>query len=86
MKKITGELQSGHVKRECLLRQDNFVSNSGLSSFESRRLAWEASTLPLSYTRNHDLHVNITLKRRQNQVVSHLKITKAQSGIRRDPQ
>ncbi len=46
MKKITGELQSGHAKRECLLRQDNFVSNSGLSSFESRQLAWEASTLP----------------------------------------
>jgi hypothetical protein len=36
---------------ECLLRQANSVSNSGLSSFEGRQLAWEASTLPLSYTR-----------------------------------
>ncbi len=54
MKKITGELQSGHTKKECLLRQDNFVSDPSSPSFEGRLLAWEASTLPLSYTRpNH---------------------------------
>ena len=29
----------------------NSVSSSGLPSFEGRQLAWEASTLPLSYTR-----------------------------------
>ncbi len=51
MKKITGELQPGHTKKECLLRQDNFVSNPSSPSFEGRQIAWEASTLPLSYTR-----------------------------------
>ena len=56
MKKITGELQSGHAKRECLLRQVNFVSDSGSPSFEGRQLAWEASTLPLSYTRPNRIY------------------------------
>jgi hypothetical protein len=37
--------------RECLPRRDNFVANSGSPSFEGREIAWEASTLPLSYTR-----------------------------------
>jgi hypothetical protein len=37
--------------RECLPRRDNFVANSGSPSFEGRQLDWEASTLPLSYTR-----------------------------------
>ena len=63
MKKITGELQSGHAKRECLLRQDNFVSKSVSVRRESRELDWEASTLPLSYTRMFTLHVNSTLKK-----------------------
>ena len=39
---------------ECLLRHPNFVAKSEGSSFESGVLDWEASTLPLSYTRqNH---------------------------------
>ena len=37
--------------RECLLRKVNSVSNSGSPSFGTRNIAWEASTLPLSYTR-----------------------------------
>jgi|GEM_PF-5398014 len=37
--------------RECLPGHNNFVANSGSSSFEGRGLDWEASTLPLSYTR-----------------------------------
>jgi len=45
MKKITGELQSGHAKRECLLRQVNSVSSYGSTSFEERRLAWEVRAL-----------------------------------------
>jgi hypothetical protein len=56
------------LKRECLLRQGNSVSNSSSPSFEGRQLAWEASTLPLSYTRTFTLHVNSTLKGIQNQV------------------
>ena len=56
MKKITGELQSGHAKKECLLRQVNSVSSYGSSSFEERGLAWEASTLPLSYTRSNQIY------------------------------
>ena len=39
------------LTRECLPRRDNFVANSGSPSFEGRELDWEASTLPLSYTR-----------------------------------
>ena len=57
MKKITGELQSGHAKRECLLRQDNFVSKSVSVRRDGRELDWEASTLPLSYTRLSNLSV-----------------------------
>ena len=50
-----GEFQSDQTQtKECLLRQGNSVSNSKLSSFELRGLAWEASTLPLSYTRFFD--------------------------------
>ena len=37
-------------------------------------LAWEASTLPLSYTRKANLHVNITAKRMEKQVVDRLTI------------
>ena len=39
------------LKRECLLLQVNSVSISDTPSFEGRQLAWEVSTLPLSYTR-----------------------------------
>lgn len=50
-----GEFQSDQTQtKECLLRQGNSVSNSKLSSFELRGLAWESSTLPLSYTRFFD--------------------------------
>ena len=52
MSGITKEFQSGQTKiKECLLRSDNSVSKKESPSFEPRRLAWEASTLPLSYTR-----------------------------------
>jgi len=37
--------------RECLPGHNNFVAKSVSSSFEGRGLDWEASTLPLSYTR-----------------------------------
>ena len=39
-------------KRECLLRQVNSVADSGSPRFAAGQLAWEASTLPLSYTRS----------------------------------
>ena len=39
------------TKRECLLIQASSVSKRESHSFEVRNLAWEASTLPLSYTR-----------------------------------
>ena len=46
------ESQSAQAQiKECLLRSDNSVSKKESSSFEPRGLAWEASTLPLSYTR-----------------------------------
>ena len=46
------ESQSDQVQiKECLLWRVDSVSNSKLSSFAPRSLAWEASTLPLSYTR-----------------------------------
>jgi hypothetical protein len=39
---------------ECLLGGANSVSKQETASFEGGNLAWEASTLPLSYTRpNH---------------------------------
>ena len=49
------ESQSAQAQvKECLLRSDNSVSKKESPSFEPRGLAWEASTLPLSYTRpNH---------------------------------
>jgi len=37
--------------RECLPGQGNFVAGPGAPSFEGREPDWEASTLPLSYTR-----------------------------------
>ena len=40
----------------CLLRQANFVSESEPCSFEKGELAWEASTLPLSYTRRNRIY------------------------------
>jgi len=40
-------------KKECLLRQPNSVSGAGDSSFGSGEPAWEANTLPLSYTREN---------------------------------
>jgi len=36
---------------ECLLRQVNSEANSGSPSFKDGEPVWEASTLPLSYTR-----------------------------------
>ena len=62
------------LKRECLLRQGNSVSNSGLPSLEGRQLAWEASALPLSYTRTLNPHVDNTPKRMEKQVVDRLTI------------
>ena len=49
------ESQSAQAQiKECLLRSDNSVSKKESPSFEPRGLAWEARTLPLSYTRqNH---------------------------------
>lgn len=50
-----GEFQSGRAQiKECLLRSNNSVSKKESASFEGRDLAWEASTLPLSYTRFFD--------------------------------
>jgi len=57
MNRITGESLSDKPNtKECLLRQVNSVSNSGPPSFEDRQLAWEASTLPLSYTRSNRIY------------------------------
>ena len=57
IKRQDAKTDTGHKpKRECLLRQVNSVSNSESPSFERRGLAWEASTLPLSYTRSADLY------------------------------
>jgi len=52
---------------ECLLRGADFLSGSDRSSFEDSKLAWEASTLPLSYTRQNKLHVNSTPRQRKRQ-------------------
>jgi len=50
-----GEFQSDQTQtKECLLRHADSVSHCKLSSFELRGLAWEASTLPLSYPRFFD--------------------------------
>jgi hypothetical protein len=37
--------------QECLPGEDKFVAKSKPSSFGEGEIAWEASTLPLSYTR-----------------------------------
>ena len=42
--------------QECLLSDGNFVAKSRKHSLESGDIAWEASTLPLSYTRPNRLH------------------------------
>ena len=42
-----------HQPKESLLRHQNFVAKSEISSFEPGGPAWEASTLPLSYTRKN---------------------------------
>ena len=53
MSSMNGKSQSDEKQsRECLLRQGNSEANSGLASLEGRQLDWEASTLPLSYTRS----------------------------------
>jgi hypothetical protein len=44
--------------KECLLGNENFVSKKELSSFERGNIAWEASTLPLSYTRSNRIYFN----------------------------
>jgi len=55
MKTIKSRGTKGHAgydtERECLLRHPNFVSDLESASFEPGQIAWEASTLPLSYTR-----------------------------------
>jgi len=48
-------------KQECLLSKDNFVANSKSASFEPRGLAWEASTLPLSYTRPNRIYFSLKI-------------------------
>ena len=45
------ELVPNKPTGECLLRSTNSVSKKESASFGGRDLAWEASTLPLSYTR-----------------------------------
>jgi len=40
-----------NIKRECLLCDTNFTANCDPVSFDPGQVAWEASTLPLSYTR-----------------------------------
>ena len=44
--------------RECLLSKASSVSKRESPSFEVRDLAWEASTLPLSYTRPNRIYFN----------------------------
>ena len=57
MNRMTRESRSNKPNtKECLLRQVNSVSSFGMPSFESRQLAWEASTLPLSYTRPNRIY------------------------------
>ena len=68
---LSGTLKGGSKMRgtksinstgECLLRGTNFLPGSDPSSFEQSELAWEASTLPLSYTRPSDLSVILRQK------------------------
>ena len=46
-----GKQMTSHQKEECLLVGVNSVFESEHLSFDTQNLAWEASTLPLSYTR-----------------------------------
>ena len=51
-------VKSGHNPKtgECLFRHPNFVAKPEGSSFESGMPDWEASTLPLSYTRQNHIY------------------------------
>ena len=40
-------------EEECLLSGEDFVAKSKNASFDPDNLFWEASTLPLSYTRKN---------------------------------
>jgi len=51
------------TKKECLLRQIRSVSNSVSPSFEGTHIAWEASTLPLSYTRQNYTYFNSKVRK-----------------------
>ena len=55
---ITRKGECYQEKEECLLSEDNFVAKSGKHGFESGDIAWEASTLPLSYTRQNRIYFN----------------------------
>ncbi len=46
------------TRKECLLREANILSKPGSSSFKEGQIAWEASTLPLSYTRRNRAYFN----------------------------
>ena len=48
------------TRKECLLREANILSKPGSSSFKEGQITWEASTLPLSYTRQN--HTYFSLK------------------------
>ena len=69
---VTRKREYYQETQECLLSDGNFVAKSGKHSLESGDIAWEASTLPLSYTRIRGLCVNSTLKVGENQVVDSL--------------
>ena len=57
MNRIIRESQSEPSQiKECLLRSNNSVSKKESASFGDRDLAWEASTLPLSYTRQNRIY------------------------------
>ena len=49
------ELVPDKPTEECLLGGANSVSKQEIISFEGGNLAWEASTLPLSYTRSSQI-------------------------------
>ena len=51
-----GKQTKYHTKGEGLLRHVDFVSDSEPASFGQGQIAWEASTLPLSYTRQSRIH------------------------------
>ena len=44
------------LKGECLPCATNSVSGSTPVSFDKQQIAWEASTLPLSYTRQNRIY------------------------------